>query len=113
MSLFQQGFILPLTDNDGNSLAALHADLKADLAATFGGYTATAAHGGWIDGGQLYEDHSFFYTIASRGDQKDKIREIAYKYGAKAGQICVLLMWRGGEVEFLDIAESDRESNAA
>ena len=81
-------FILPLNDNNGNSLIKLHGELKNQLCRTFGGYTAQEVYGGWLDDNEnLIEDNSIKYTVACK--EHWLLFNIAKSYATKAKQFAV------------------------
>jgi len=67
-------FILPLTDNDSKSLAAVHESVRADLIEAFGGFSAVEISGGWKDEetGKLYVESSVRYEIAADWSKLDR-----------------------------------------
>jgi len=63
--------ILPVCDNKGNDLNAIHRSLRVYLAKHFGGFTATPALGGWVNNQDiLQEEKVVVYTVAV-GDLSD------------------------------------------
>jgi hypothetical protein len=66
--------ILPVFDNRGYTLDAVHARLQRKLAHYFGGFTATDARGGWVaTGGELIKEQVTVYDIAVDDQNKDKL----------------------------------------
>jgi len=98
--------ILPLYDNDGVDLQAVHRSLKTRLCAEFGGYTATPSMGGWIDNtGKLYEEPGIAYDVAvpeANIGTIETLRDIAAIAGRKAMQKAMYLRLPTGKVEILD-----------
>lgn len=84
--------ILPLMDNQGNPLDAVHSGLRGSLAKAFGGWTATQAMGGWV-GDDLQEEPVTVYTVAGDAIDNDTLGQIAKTYGQAALQKTVY--WTG------------------
>ena len=102
----EYSFILPLNDNHGKSLAQLHLDAKRDLCMQFGGYSAVAQSGGWInDDGEFMLDESVRYTVAIddiHGFDVCKFEEIATFYAMKARQLALYVV-HDGEVTIKEL----------
>jgi len=57
--------ILPVNDNDGESLAKVHEALQETLCEYFGGYTRTDGVGGWKNNtGEIVRDRIAIYNVA-------------------------------------------------
>ena len=101
-------FILPQNDNAGESLADIHAALRAQLCATFGGFTACESLGGWIDPKSMkcYTEAGIRYDIACNPSDHVKLDSIAIFYGRMANQVAMMVC-HDGNVTFHDIAERE------
>jgi hypothetical protein len=101
-------FVLPMLSNNGESLADIHSALRAQLCATFGGFTATASQGGWIDSktNKCYMENGLRYDVACESCDHVKLDSIALFYGRMANQISVMVC-HDGAVFFHDIAEQE------
>jgi len=105
--------ILPLKDNDGADLSAIHAILRAELVQTFGGFSAAALDGAWMDeeSGRIFLDNSTEYRIAAAWTDRErsKLERIATCYAREAGQLALYVRHGDGEVAFygpgLDVEE--------
>jgi hypothetical protein len=96
--------ILPVYDNDGVDLAAVHTDLKRHVCEAFGGYTATPSLGGWLSPtGKIHEEPGVAYDIACEDTAKarSELREIAFWLAVGARQECIYLRLPSGRVEFV------------
>lgn len=97
--------ILPLADNNGASLEAVHTNLKKAIVKAFGGYTATASEGGWYseETDTLYEEPGKAYAIACKDSVtvRNTLRTIAEDFATIAEQECLYLRLPSGEVEFV------------
>jgi hypothetical protein len=104
----EYSIVLPTHDNDGTCLATLHNRLKRELIYVFEGYSATAQTGGWVnDKGQMFEEPSIRYTVASTSESKGLttdiiVSRIARKYGILAGQQAMYVVL-DGTVEIITI----------
>jgi hypothetical protein len=109
--------ILPAHDNDGASLAALHAVLSLELCETFGGYTARDVRGAWRDesDGRVYQDESTEYRIAAdwNPEQRLALESIAARYCAEARQVCLYLEHANGAVIFVEPAAYEAPAETA
>lgn len=98
--------ILPVLDNDGASLAHVHAGLKRALCEAFGGFTALPSHGGWIDqrDGKLYEEAGVAYDVAAQEGNATRVKllTIAVHVARDAAQVCVYVRLPNGEVIFVE-----------
>jgi hypothetical protein len=66
--------ILPVLDNEGQSVAAAHKHLRELLAKRFGGFTAISGHGGWVDtGGELVAEDVTIYDVAVDDENAEKL----------------------------------------
>lgn len=97
--------ILPVTDNEGRSLQALHDQLQLELCRLFGGMTATGGQGGWVDdNGKLVRARVVVYDVAVSMDDEfapATLYRIAAEYGARAKQDCVFLRSPNGIAELV------------
>lgn len=93
----QSSIVLPNQDNQGFPLLDVHSALKAQLCATFGGFTATRADGGWQDekSGAIYCEPVTKYDIANTDAKPDRLESIAVFYGHMAGQLAVYTVHNG------------------
>lgn len=99
----EYSIVLPTHDNDGTCLAILHIVLKRELIHMFEGYSATAQTGGWLnDKGELFEEPSIRYTVATIELREDLIVKAAKKYGILAGQQAMYVVL-DGTVEIITI----------
>lgn len=103
--------ILPVLDNNGQSLVHAHDYLKRQLCLLFGGYTATASYGGWIDQktGKLYEEQGTAYDIACEHTQENRavLVGLAQMLIELAQQKAIYLRLPNGNVQIVepDLAE--------
>jgi len=96
--------ILPVADNDGRDLTAVHETFARRLCVSFGGFTADKVSGGWIGpGNRLYRDNSIRYTVAMEPCQTniDTARILAADACAAARQECVYYRDPEGRVHFV------------
>lgn len=103
----EYSIVLPTHDNDGRDLSVTHTALKRELIEYFGGYSATAQTGGWLNSkGELFEEPSIRYTVADATVQYrlDRIKHIAIKYGIAANQQAMYVVL-DGTVEIIIIGE--------
>ncbi|MBB4039094.1 hypothetical protein GGR34_000729 [Microvirga flocculans] len=100
--------IVPLKDNDGNDLTAVHTFAKHALCRKFGGFTATPISGGWMDDdGTFYEDHSIAYDIAMVPDRQDDVlRDLVLELGVMARQLAMYCRYASGTVEIIDTSKA-------
>ena len=99
----EYSIILPTHDNDGTCLATLHTSLKRELIHNCDGYSATAQTGGWVNAkGELFEEPSIRYTVASAAGAGFNVKHIAKKYGILAGQQAMYVVL-DGTVEIITI----------
>lgn len=101
--------ILPVRNNDGADLSALHAVLALELCNTFGGFTSSIVTGAWRDetDGKVYQDESTLYRIAADWNpaQREELESIAARYCAEAEQVCVYVEHANGAVSFVPPVE--------
>lgn len=102
----ETSFILPLTDNDGNGLAHVHAEVQEELLNAFGGFTMEDVQGVWRnDEGRRFVDASKRYTVAFDDDpSRDndyRFSLIAAQAGKRAKQECIYVRWSNGTVELI------------
>lgn len=101
----EYSIVLPTHNNDGLCLAAVHTSLKRELIYNCDGYSATAQTGGWLnDKGELFEEPSIRYTVASAAGSELNIKHIAKKYGILADQQAMYVVLDGA-VEIIIIGE--------
>lgn len=109
--------ILPVRDNDGADLSALHAVLSLELCEAFGGFTARDVRGAWRDesDGRVYQDESTEYRIAADWNpaQRLALESIAARYCAEARQVCVYVEHANGAVSFIPPATYEAEETTA
>ncbi|MFT3671282.1 hypothetical protein [Aestuariivirga sp.] len=104
---------LPMFDNDGKPIGAIHDWLKRELCKLFGGFTSHHATGGWIDPtdeGKVYVEQVRRYIVAASPDfaeRNEKLKALAYEAGLRARQVAVY--WRdfNGTVSIDYIAPED------
>ena len=101
----EYSIILPTHDNDGYDLSLTHTALKRELIHNCNGYSATAQTGGWLnDKGELFEEPSIRYTVASGAGSEFNVKHTAKKYGILAGQQAMYVVL-DGTVEIIIIGE--------
>ena len=106
----EYSIVLPTHDNDGRDLSVTHTALKRELIYVFEGYSATAQTGGWLNGkGQLFEEPSIRYTVASTSESKGLTTDfivslMAKKYGTAANQQAMYVVI-DGNVKIITIGE--------
>lgn len=96
--------ILPVFDNEGVDLGAVHSDLKRHVCEAFGGFTATPSMGGWLSPtGKLHEEPGIAYDIACEDTATSRtvLRQIAFYLALEARQECIYLRLPSGRVEFV------------
>lgn len=101
--------ILPINDNNGNSLSFLHKSLAGELCRHFGGATATQSNGMWIaDNGKLYDEPGIAYDIAMEPtrDNDAIMREIAVRFGRLAEQEAMYLRLADGQVDIINTSNN-------
>jgi hypothetical protein len=95
---------LPVADNEGRSLARVAEALEARLAHAFGGFTATAGRGAWINAeGRLFAEPVTVYDVAideEDDDEAEKLLRIAQWLKAEARQEAVYVRLPSGRVHF-------------
>lgn len=104
--LTEAKIILPVNDNNGDSLAAKAHDIQYQLLQAFGGYTCTDAHGAWIDPntGNIYAEPTRVYTLAGVWDdaQVQTLRGIACEAADLMDQLCIYMQTPTHGVEFVE-----------
>lgn len=81
-----------------------HYDLRADLCKTFGGYTATTGHGGWIDGnGNCINEPVTIYTFAAEDDYGTRglITAFAEHVRERTSEDCIYVTYPNGVVNLI------------
>lgn len=97
--------ILPLRDNNGESLTWQHAQLRHDLREAWGGYTAVDAEGSWANEGRIMTEPVIVYHIAMERQDVIRLRELAASVAQAARQECVMIVTPCGDVEFVKPGE--------
>jgi hypothetical protein len=101
--------ILPIADNDNESLATVHRELKRQLCTRFGGCTALDVHGAWIsDDGTLYDEPGVAYDVAMAPTEENgrAVLNIAKSIGQLANQIAMYVRLASGDVHIVNVKES-------
>lgn len=97
---------LPMFDNDGAAIPAVHSAVQDKLLASFGGYSKSTVEGAWRDPetGRVYTDHNALYSIAmdDTADNRLSLRNVAIQAGIAAAQLAMMVTMPDGEVEFID-----------
>lgn len=104
MTLKEARLVLP----EGIDDASIHHELKRTLSRRFGGYTATAGNGGWIDDDDddsLVQEPVIVYDVAmpDTGLYRDRLREVAVLYAAKLKQKAVYIRYANGNVDIVTL----------
>lgn len=102
--LRQASIILPINDNQGESLGAVHNKLQTTLCKLFGGFTAVDSFGGWLSPeGKLYREPGKLYKVAMEPTTSNAavLRDIARGLAQEADQECIFVEQANGEVEFV------------
>lgn len=96
--------ILPVHDNNGESLAPLHAWLKRELIEYYGGYTATQAEGGYMGkGGKEYVESVILYDVVTDKRTCDSLIELCKHLCKEAKQECIYYRDARGQVHFVGV----------
>ena len=91
--------ILPVRDNDGKGLSQVAIDFRARLIDTFGGYTETAAFGGYAGTSQKTEMVRIFDIACDGGmETYSDLVGLASWVAGEARQECVYLRSVSGRV---------------
>jgi hypothetical protein len=95
---------LPVFDNNGVNLDAVHETLARNLCVIYGGFTVTAGRGAWVDNGRLYHEDVKVYQVAYDPAQigAQRMRDTAQYIGRMAKQIAMFIVI-DGEAEILTI----------
>lgn len=93
--------VLPLTDNEGQSLAVEVDAIEASIAELTGGITISPVSGTWIDGGRAYHDHSHQVVTVVEGDKVGTLREYTLRAKTILRQQAMFFQVRPVTVEFL------------
>lgn len=96
---------LPILDNNGAGINAVHDALQLDLCNFFGGFTVFEGRGAWVDNGKLYQEPVMVYQVAfdpNADGVADLLRAIARDYG-KAGKQIAMFLVIDGEAEIITI----------
>jgi hypothetical protein len=96
---------MPLADNNGKSLSAVHDAMRADFIAAFGGYTESDVRGGWrdVETGNNHVEPSLAFDIAAQWDSEktERLMELAAWYCRAAKQLCVYVRNGKGAVSYV------------
>lgn len=97
MALRIGSIIVPIKDNSGKPLDALHKNVEAWLCTVFGGFTAQMVVGAWVDKGKRYDDVSVRYDIHyhDRSEQGGWLRDVAHKVMENSDQLAVAVIMSG------------------
>lgn len=85
---------------------AAHAALKSELLTLWGGFTATAAQGGWRDNhGKDCVEPVTCYTVAMADNEANAalLREVAMRAGQGARQTAMYVRYASGEVDIVEV----------
>lgn len=97
MALRIASIIVPIKDNSGKEMAALHKNIEAWLCTAFGGFTAQLCIGAWVDDGKRYDDENVRYDVHyhDRSDQGGWVKDIAHQIMANSDQKAVYVIMSG------------------
>lgn len=97
MTLRVGSIIVPIKDNKGKPLEALHRNVEAWLCTVFGGFTSQLVAGAWIKDGVRYDDVSVRYDVHyhNRSEQAGWLRDIAHKVMENSDQLSVAMLLDG------------------
>jgi hypothetical protein len=105
MRITEARILMPLTDNEGKSLSHVHDAMRADLLASFGGFTESDTRGWWRDTstGTDYKEPSIAFDIAAQWDSEksERLMELAAWYCRAAKQLCVYVRNGKGAVSYV------------
>lgn len=105
-------FILPVCDNDGRDVTAVHMNVERMLSRTFGGLTRTPCSGVWYDDdGTRYSDESVAYDVALDPANADGFIHIATDAAKRAGQLAVYVETPDG-AQIIDIDHGNERKAA-
>jgi hypothetical protein len=107
--LYEGMIVIPVNDNNGDSLAVVSEETQLALAHQFGGVTVIPGIGKWIDStGKLFAEpiNELVTAYEPTLENNSKLRKIALKMGLDAGQLSVYVRYASGGVEIINI---DRE----
>jgi hypothetical protein len=94
--------VLPVFDNEGDSLQWAHDYLAHLLLEKFGGYTRlNQATGAWKNGDRVQIEGVYVYLTAVERAAVIDLRDIAAKVAREAKQDCVMIVTPNGDVEFI------------
>ncbi len=98
-------FTLPLRDNDGADVSAVHDRAENAILDAFGAFTKVPVSGAWRDekSGEIYRDESARYEIGAdwNPEQRQTLEDLAQSFGHEAGQIAVAVQ-HGDRLAILD-----------
>lgn len=97
MALRIGSIIVPVNDNTGKPMEALHRNVEAWLCTVFGGFTAQLCIGAWVNNGKRYDDENVRYDVYyhDRSEQGGWIRDIAHKIMENSDQLAVAIIMSG------------------
>lgn len=101
MNRIEKVIILPLTDNDGHSLALQHNSFKLKLLGIASGYSCQTQGGEWRDGDTVYTDASVRYTVLCTTRQASKIDALIPALCRDCRQECILTTSHLVNVQFV------------
>jgi len=85
--LYEISFVLPVKDNQGADLSALHTSMQVEAVKAFGGITVMLQHGLWINAkGMPVMDKSERYTVAIPRRRQAELIDLAIRYARLAKQ---------------------------
>ena len=96
-------FVLPIVDNDNNSVLDVHNDLARKIVEAFGGLTTVDSVGRWFDeNGTEYVEPGRMYFVAMSDDitSADNWRAMCLQAAKDAEQLCAMITLASGDVEF-------------
>lgn len=96
---------LPTLDNNGRTLATVHAAARRALCEAFGGCTVEAGRGCWMHEGKLYDEEVQVYRVAMDATPANLLnfRAIGLELGVQARQVAVYMVHATGDVEIADV----------
>lgn len=97
-------FILPMADNNGNSLSQVHKAVQNQLVTTFGGYSMHYQVGAWLDDedNEMF-DKSIVYTVAIAKEQEIVLMYMIRMFGVMAKQDAIYSTDAAGYVNIVDL----------
>jgi len=100
-------FKLPLTDNEGQPIAAqVVIELHHTLLVAFEGFTIhPTSKGRWVSrAGQLYQEEIVVYEVAAPKQKVSILRDVVCRLGRRLGQLAMYFDAPAPSVEILDLS---------